>query len=43
MWVIRCNGELMGRFRDLDVGVREMKCMIDMRGKVSDKWSLGEE
>ncbi len=43
MWVIRCNGELMGRFRDLDVGVREMKRMIDMRGKVSDKWSLGEE
>ena len=43
MWVIRCNGEWMGRFRDLDVGVREMKRMIDMVGKVSDKWSLGEE
>ena len=43
MWVIRCNGELMGRFQDLDVGVREMKRMIEMRGKVGDKWSLGEE
>lgn len=43
MWVIRCNGKVMGRFREMRRGVEEMSRMIDSLGGLNDKWSLSEE
>ena len=43
MWVIRCNGRVMGRMKELGDGVDHMRSMMETLGKVSDKWSLSQE
>ena len=43
MWTIRCNGNVMGRIKEMNKAVFEMRRMIDSLGNLNDKWSLSQE